>query len=219
MPNKQSILVTVPNQHWVQKHVVHKMMLLLTDGRYRVNIQEPSHKPYVNNLQHIVNEFMEGQFDFWLNIDADNPPTQNPLDLVKLDKSIIGLPTPVWHFVGNKEGERPIYFNAYDYESVSDMYSEHQPQEGLQMVDAVGTGCVLIARRVFAHSDLRYGAFQRTWNRDGTMDKGNDIAFCERARRAKFDIYCHYDYPCDHFSELSLLEVLRAMKQWHAGVT
>ena len=214
MAEKISILVTVPNTHWIQKHVVHKMMLLLTDGRYRVNIQMPSHKPYVNNLHKCMNEFMEGQFDFWLNIDSDNPPLENPLELVELDKDIIGLPTPIWHFTGEESKPQvPIYFNGYDYDSAVDAYREHQPQEGLQRVDAVGTGCILISRRVFSHPDLVRGPFFRTWNSDGTMEKGNDMAFCERAQRAGFEIYCHYDYPCDHFSELSLLEVLRAMKQ------
>lgn len=213
---RQAILVTVPNQHWIHSSVVRVMMLLLKDGRCGAVIQSPAHKPYVNNLHHCVNEFMSGQYDYWLNIDADNPPVSNPLDLVQLDKDIIGLPTPVWHFEG-KEGERPVCYNGYDYDSAVDAYREHTPQEGLQLVDAVGTGCILIARRVFEHHDLRHGAFFRTWNADGTMDKGNDIAFCERARRAEFDIYCHYDYPCDHFSELSLRESIRAMMAMGVG--
>ena len=207
--SKKRILVTVPNVHWIHKLVVHKLLLLMHDGRYKVTIEMPSNKPYENNQHHIVNDFIEKDYDFWLSIDADNPPTQNPLDLIELDKDIIGLPTPVWHYEG-KKGERPIYWNAYDYNSKEDAYNEHQEREGLQGVDAVGTGCFLIAKRVFRDKKLQKGAFTRKINKDGTVDKGNDISFCERARNRGFNIYCHFDYPCDHMVEVSLNEVAKS---------
>ena len=218
MSSKCKILISVTNTHWIHKSVDHCEQLMLLDGRYRTVIIKPTHKPYEDNLQRIVNDFVEGDYDFWLNMDSDNPPIKNPLDLVDLDRDIIGLPTPIWHFNGKHFGDRPIYFNAYSYDENSKAYREFLPQFGLQQVDAVGTGCVLFARRVFEYSDLRYGAFQRTWNIDGTMNKGNDIAFCERARQVGFEIYAHFDYQCDHFTELSLLEVSRAFREMYEGV-
>ena len=211
------ILITVPNQHWIHKLVVHKMMLLLQDGRYRVNILMPSHKPYVNNLHHIVNDFINDNYDFWLNIDSDNPPIHNPLDLVELNRDVIGLPTPIWHFKDEKKGERPVYWNAYDYDSSVDAYREHINRAGLQKVDAIGTGCFLVHRRVFKNKELQKGAFMRKWNEDGTMNKGNDISFCERVRSQGFEIYCHYDYPCGHFSEIELNEVVKAFRGMYEG--
>jgi len=204
--------------HWIHKLVVYKILLLMGDGRCKINLIMPSHKPYVNNLHYIVNDFMEGNYDFWLNIDADNPPIQNPLDLVALNKDIIGLPTPIWHFTGKKKGERPVYWNAYDYVLDDRAYREHQVREGLQEVDAVGTGCILISRRVFEHSEMRKAPFARKWNEDGTVDKGNDISFCERAKANGFKIYCHFDYPCDHMSELSMNETVRAFRQLYEGM-
>lgn len=215
---KKTVLVSIPNQHWIHTSVGHREHWLLGDARYSVRIIKPAHKPYVNNLHHIVVDFIKGNYDYWLNIDSDNPPTKNPLDLIELDKDIIGLPTPVWHFTGeDKPGERPYYFNAYDYDSSVDAYREHQPQEGLQKVDAVGTGCVLFAKRVFQNQVLQQGAFHRKWNEDGTVNKGNDMSFCERARTQGFEIWAHYDYPCDHFTELSMLEMIRAFHQMYQG--
>lgn len=214
----KSILISIPNEHWIHSTVVHSALLLLNDKRYKIRLIMPSHKPYEDNLSRIVKDFVSGSFDFWLNIDADNPPTKNPLDLVELNKDIIGLPTPIWYFTGNNNGERPVYWNVYDYLSEKDAYVEHQPRIGLQKVDAVGTGCILISRRVFENKFMQEGAFMRRWNKDGTMEKGNDIAFCERARNQGFEIYAHYDYPCDHFSELSMNEMVRAFRELYEGV-
>jgi len=210
----KSVLISIPNRHWIHSTVGHREHWLLRDERYQCKIIKPSHKPYVNNLHHIIEDFIKDDYDFWLNIDADNPPTKNPLDLIELDKDVIGCPTPIWHFT-DKSGERPYYLNAYDYDSSVDAYREHQPQIGLQEVDAVGTGCILIARRVFKNFVMQQGAFHRRWNENGTMNKGNDIAFCERARNQGFEIYAHFDYLCDHFTELSMLEVIRAFYQMH----
>lgn len=202
---------TDPANMYIHKKVSMLQWILAKDSRYNVIPMWPTHRPYENNLHHIVNDFMEGNYDFWLNIDADNPPLRNPLDLVELNRDIIGLPTPVWYFADIK-GDRPIYWNSYDYVSNEDAYREHNLKIGLQLVDAVGTGCFLVSRRVFLNDNMRKGTFMRKWNEDGTVYKGNDIMFCERARKEGFEIYCHYDYPCDHFAELSLNEITQSIQ-------
>lgn len=209
---KTGILVSVPTgDGWIHKHVCMATDRILTDHRYRVRLIRSTWNPFENNLHHIINDFMRGDEAYWLNIDADNPPMKNPLDLVALDKDIIGCPTPVWHYEG-KQNERPIYWNAYKKKEGTDGYTEWMPREGLQKVDAIGTGCLLIARRVFANQEMRKGAFTRKLNADGTVDKGNDISFSERATEQGFEIWAHFDYPCLHFNELELNEVVRAFK-------
>jgi hypothetical protein len=158
---------------------------------------------------------MAGDYDYWLNIDSDNPPINNPFDLIELDLDIVGLPTPVWHFTGEKPGERPMYENAYKYIPEKGAYTEWPNKEGLQKVDAVGTGCVLYARRVFENLEMRKAPFQRKYNVDGTVERGNDIAFCERAKAQGFLIFAHYDYRCLHFNNLELHEVARAFYQMY----
>lgn len=213
-----SVLITVPNEHWLHKQVAQRLMLLQVDGRYRLRFEFPSHKPYENNLHHIVVDFHKGDYDYWLNIDSDNPPMQNPLDLVELDRDIIGLPTPIWHYVG-KPGERPIYWNVYDHVRESDAYREHPVKEGLRRVDAIGTGCFLIARRVFEHSGMRQAPFARKLYLDGCVHKGNDISFCERARARGFEVWAHYGYPCHHYNaNIELTEIESAMKKLWEGV-
>lgn len=212
---KQKILISVPNTGNIHKLVSFALLKLVQDGRYKVNIIQPTHNPYENNLHHIVNDFMAGDYDFWLNIDSDNPPMNNPLDLAELNKDIVGCPTPVWHFTDKKKGERPFYENAYKYVPKEDAYAEWPVKEGLQKVDAVGTGCILISRKVFENTEMRKAPFQRTYYKDGRVEKGNDISFCERATKQGFEIYAHYDYRCQHFVNLELHEVAKAFYELH----
>lgn len=209
--NTVNILVSVCNMHWIHKSVVNVLLKLQKDARFHLRIIMPSVKPYEVNLNGIVINLLNWECEFWLNIDDDNPPLNNPLDLIELDKDVIGLPTPIWH--NSKPGDRPIYWSAYDYDKEADAYREHQIYEGLQKVDAIGTGCFLASRRVFEHPNMQNGCFLRKYDSQGMVERGNDLAFCERAKENGFSIWTHYDYRCDQFTELSLEECFNAFKR------
>lgn len=204
------VLVSFPNTGWIHKLVFMAGFKLASDRRHECQIIVPTHRPLENNLHHIVNDFIAGNYDYWLSIDADNPPMDNPLDLIELDKDIMGCPTPVYHFTDKTKGERPWYENAYQHVPEIDEYREYPTKKGLQQVDAVGTGCILIARRVFDNPEMRKGAFTRKLYPDGRVHKGNDISFCERATEQGFKIFAHYDYRCQHFNEIEMHEMIRA---------
>lgn len=205
---KKSVYITVPNSDgWLHKNVHFAIIKMLQDDRYKLRHDCPSHKPYVQNLHKCMWDFINGGEDYWLTIDTDNPPTNNPLDLVEFDCDIIGCPTPVWH--NAVKGDRPWYFNALDKKK--DGYKPHMECDGLQEVDAVGSGCLLISRRVLmALKDQK--PFFRKWNEDGTVEMSGDYSFCEKAKQAGFKIWTHYNYICQHFNELELGEVIRAFQ-------
>jgi len=212
------VLVTVPlspENQTIHSLSAQALLNLQREQRYKVDIKLPCNKPFENNLHHIINSFVDGGYDYWLSFDPDNPPKRNPLDLIEYDKDIIGLPTPVWHFDerNHPKGDRPFYLNAYDFSPETDGYVEHALKEGIQQVDAIGTGCFLIARRVFLVEGMRKGAFTRKLNSDGTVRRGNDLSFCERARNQGFKIFTHYDYPCMHFNNLEINEVVKGCFQ------
>jgi len=207
---KKKILVSVPNTGFIHKMVTLVLLKLQHDPRYDLKIIMPTWRPYEHNLHRIVRDFIKDNCHFWLNIDSDNPPLNNPLDLVELERDIIGLPTPVWHYTGEKKGERPYYHNVYRYDKKARGYKEYSDKEGLQRVDAVGTGCILISKRVFLNSEMQKSPFSRKYDEEGIVTLGNDLAFCERAARNGFEVYAHYGYPCDHFNELSMNEMIVA---------
>lgn len=209
---KTLVLISVPNMSWVHKWVTTILLQIVQEElfkrKFRGHIILPTIKPLENCQHMIVMEILNQKYDYWINIDADNPPMKNPLDLILFDKSIIGCPTPVWYYDAKKHGDRPIYWTGYD--SVGDEYGEHKTKEGLQRVDAISGGCFCIARRVFEHPDMQNGCFARKVDSNGIVIKGNDISFSERAREAGFELYVHYGCPCRHFSEVELVEVSQA---------
>ena len=111
--NKPRVLVSVPSgDGWVHKFSVFSLMKMQGDNRVQATFIIPTHKPYVNNLHKIKNDFLKGKYDFWISFDDDNAPMKNPFDLVFLNKDIIGCPTPVWANI--KVGDYPVYWNALD---------------------------------------------------------------------------------------------------------
>jgi hypothetical protein len=184
------------------------LLKLQGDSRYKLSFWFPNYKPLVNNQHHIINKFIQGEFDFWLSIDSDTVPMNNPLDLVEFNRDIIGLPYPVWHV--NDKNERPYYWAAYDYVKETDDYSEHRDSKGLQQVDAIGGGCFLVSARVFLNKEMQKGAFTRKLNPDGTVRRGNDISFCERAKENGFEIFTHYGYPCRHYYNIDMVSMIKA---------
>ncbi|MEX0701189.1 MAG: hypothetical protein WD069_03760 [Planctomycetales bacterium] len=206
---KPRVLITVPNgSGWIHKHVAFALLRMAQDARVAATIQLPTHAPYVQNLHLCRREFLAGPFDYWLTLDDDNPPRRNPLDLALLDLDVVGCPTPVWANIC--PGDFPVYWNAMD--EVRDERGEvgfrpHQPCEGLQEVDAVGSGCLVIARRVM---EAVPAPFFREWDAEGLVRMGGDFAFCRRARAAGFHVFAHFDYPCHHFNEIEIGEVVEA---------
>jgi hypothetical protein len=206
-PERMKILFSIPTRGHVHKQTMFAIDRIMSDNRYVIQKIIPTANPYEHNLHRIMNQFMRGDYDYWLNMDDDNPAQNNPLDLVELDKDIISIPTPVWHWKG-EAGERPIYFNAY--EKQEDGYTEWPDKRGLQEVHAVGSGCMLIARRVFENPQMRIAPFCRVYNNDGIVERGCDVAFCERAREHGFKVWSHFDYRAEHIQEVGLLEVINA---------
>lgn len=211
---------------YIHKSVVFAVCKMLADPRVESRFIAPTHSPFVRNLHRACHDFLKDGADFLLLVDDDNPPQRNPLDLVFLGLDVVGLPTPVWHCDPAYPNDRPYYLNAMREVETSegkgwkpvDSLPGFEPA-GLQAVDAVGTGCVLIARRVLVELFKRCkgnpmeAPFMRRWTDSGDVVAGNDFAFCQRARAAGFRVWAHFDYMCDHHHELSLTEAVNALSK------
>jgi len=194
---------------YVHKRVVFALLRLQNDPRYETTIILPTHKPYEQALNRVCKDLLTTykDHDYWLNIDADNPPVNNPLDLIELNKDMIGLPTPVWHDA--VKGDQPVYWNALEKKVGTDGWKPKHG-EGLTEVDVVGSGCMLVHRRVIETVIRPW--FMREYDDDGIVERGHDYLFCEKVQKAGFKVYSHFDYPCEHYNELGVHSVVQAFK-------
>jgi hypothetical protein len=207
IPHKPKVFITVPNgSGWMHKHVTSAVIRCLSDDRFYSTAMFPTWVPYEHNLNRCAQQMLDDGYDYWLSMDDDNPPTNNPLDLVPMDLDFVGFPTPVWHSA--VKGDRPYYFNALVWCEEEEGWKPYEENtNGLQEVHAVGTGCFLVARRVIAATKF---PFARKYDEDGIVTHGHDYLFCKRIRESGFKVWTHFGYICQHFNELELLETIES---------
>ncbi len=68
-------------------------------------------------------------------------------------------------------------------------------ENGLQEVDAVGTGLIAIHRRVLEDKRM-----QKPFSVDFGYGMGEDVRFCERAKKSRWKVAVDFDCWCDHMT-------------------
>jgi hypothetical protein len=175
------------------------MLAAAIRGGAAIDFDMPESGEYVQKMNRFARSVIRDGYDWWINMDDDNGPLLNPMDLISLDKPVIGLPTPIW----KQNKEWPFMYSAFDC-AEDGQYVMHDPtQGGLQEVDSVGSGCMVVRADVLRAVGLP--AFVRVKDDDGVKTVlGPDHYFCEQVRKAGFQIYAHYDYRCNHIKDIEL---------------
>lgn len=197
--SKPRVLVSVLHQGWVRPELTKYIVNLSKDPRVHYEIMMTNLKPSENNRNNAVRAALTGGYDYLFTIDHDIVPLRDMGDLVLLDLDVVGMACPQWNM---SDPSFPVFFVGMD--KVEGGYQEHKDRNGLQEVDAVGSGALLIARRVL---EKVKEPFVRKWEK-GFAVVGLDFYFSEKAKKQGFKVYCHYDYITDHIKEISLLDVL-----------
>lgn len=198
--SKPKLLVTILNQGWIRPELADVQSLLLSDERAEVKVIHLNKRPSETARNYSVKLMLDGGYDYLLTIDHDTVPLRNPIDLLFMNLDIVGFA-----YLGMQTNKGlELAFLGMDKQENNE-YLDHKELTGLQAVDAVGSGCLLMSRKVLEQVKA---PFMRKWNEDGIAITGLDFYFCEKAKDLGFQPYCHYDYIADHFKEVSLLSVL-----------
>lgn len=193
------VLISVTTGGTVRHELAANLTVWQRESPYEVTLEFHNHRPYEHALNLIAQRATAEGYDWWLQLDDDECPTRNPLDLIEFDKDVVNCPAPAW--MPDRGISSPVVWLVFD--EVDGGFRPHSPCEGLQMVDQVNSGATLIARRVFSTIENPFGC---EW-RHGLKTAGPDIAFCRRARAAGFEIWAHYGYPCHHWNVIDLTEL------------
>lgn len=162
--------------------------------------------PFLSPIDHarnvIVNDFLRTDYTHLLMIDDDIVPPIDTLErLLFHDKNIVAAACPL---IGpNEDGELIVTMNAYNLNADKEYVITEST--GLQKVDAVGTGCIMIKRKVL--EDMKIPPFATIYDADGIKYKGEDLNFCYQAKLNSVDTYVDFKLRCKHIKSCNLLKL------------
>ena len=193
---KKNILVAVLNQNSITTNLADSLRHIGNNIDYDVEIEFHDDRPISNNRNIIVQRFLAHEkYDYLLMIDSDIVPPPSIINLADYQKDIIAATCFMW-----RQGAiMPVVFNrksdgTYTQIDITD-------KDGIQEVDAVGTGCIMLSRKVL---EAIQSPFLNEYDTDGIKLYGLDIAFCKRAKEKGFKVYANLDYVCDHWITMNL---------------
>jgi hypothetical protein len=171
---------------------------------YEFNVFFPTRRPINANRNKIAQDFLKGDWDYLVMLDDDNPCYENIFNLLDLNLPVVGGVYPGRDDYG-------ITFHVYEATDLHNgrySFKIYPPEkrEGLQKVDAIGTGLIVIQRWVM-EKIAKEGMipFQDFPAIDGAEPGTDDVAFCMRCKKLGIDVWADYDYVGSHFKEVDLL--------------
>jgi hypothetical protein len=190
------VLIAVITDELIHHKVVGTLcQIMLANKKYEIDTCISAMRGIGEHRNMIVKTFLEGDYDYLLFIDADNPPPANVLDLIELDKPVIGLPTPIQ--MSPIQGLTEIFWNVFG----EDDKPTKRTGQGLEEVNMVGSGVMLIRRDVLEKLE---NPFTTVRNGADLRIVGTDTAFCKKCKEQDIKIYTHWDYKCSHFKTIDL---------------
>jgi hypothetical protein len=170
----------------------------------------PTDRPVCQNRNKICSDFMHHDADILMMIDEDMQPQKAPWDLCNAmmagdGHDIIAYMSPAWkphlpspvYWVAARLDENERFIQDFDFNG-----------GGLMEMDAVGSGVMLIHRRVLEHPDMR-APFMDGWDDNGSRNLGHDYNFCIRAKRLGFRTWVATDHMAGHAREIELLDIAK----------
>ena len=202
--------VCVLHTGWVRYEVVAYLVNILGARTHSLIIRMSHAQPVAHNRNKIAQSFLRSDADYLLMIDSDQAIDCDLLKYAKNDLDIVGFPSPVFKV---DQPADPIKWNLWmENEKGERTGGAIRADQPLVQVAGVGTGAILIARRVLEHPDMR-APFMDRWDEDGIRTESEDYTFCQRARAAGFEIWAATDSLIGHIKEVDLKHIVELMEQ------
>jgi len=189
------VYLSILNTGWIHSELAIRLPRWLKETAHEVYFESATDRPIENNRNKIVQRFLKSDCDYLLQIDNDNIPARNPLELVDLGLDIVSC--PVWIY------QHKLVLNIYRLDPSDEMLVPVDPQKerGLIEIDATGTGVLLTSRRVL---EALKAPFERKYDEDGIEELGQDLYFSRKAKEAGFRIFSHLEYISRHYKTIDL---------------
>ena len=219
MPDRPGCMVAVLTQGTVRAEMMLTMVQWAQNGGWHMYLAATDTKPTTDNRNRICAGFLEMEQapDVLLMIDEDIFVRRCPVplvhDMMAPDSAydVVGLMCPTWR--PDRSASEPILWAAHNLDGETLVQNIDLNAQGLCEVDLVGSGAILIRRRVLEHPDMR-APFMDVFDADGLRKRGHDYEFCIRAKAAGFRVWLARDYVCGHSRQLEMLDVARMQHAW-----
>lgn len=213
---KPVIYIAILNQGEVRTELAQWTNQLAAHSPYPIIIDYPAQKPISFNRNNIVKKFLANpEADYLMMLDGDIIPPPNILDLVLYQKDIIG--GLCFSFSQISLGQTsivPLILKRNKKKIQGDKFYKYTPLNkkkwtGLTECDAIGTGHIIISRKVLEdpYWIKSGGWFVNQYNKTGDKEIGLDLNFCYRAKKLGYPIFCHTDFKCGHWTPMNLLMI------------
>lgn len=210
-PKVKGVYIAILNQGYARVELFSVLLEIVRSGRYNIFLDFPAEKPIAQNRNLTVQRFLKmDNMDYLMFLDNDIIPPKNIMNLVDHDKDIVG--GLCFAFMDNRitplalrrqdpvpEGQKP--YKVIDFKGT----------EGLVEVDAIGTGHMIIARRVL--EKITHQPFCNQYDDMGVKTLGLDLSFCYKAKQEGYKVWCHLSYPCAHWTETNLMDFYTALAE------
>lgn len=192
---KKKILCAILNQGKIAVELVESLMAMKDSPSYDVEIEFHDDAPISNNRNKIVQRFLAKGYDYLLMIDDDVTPPPSVVNMADFGKDIMAATAFIWQ----QGAVMPVAWNRME----DGMYQpiDITNKDGIVEVDAIGTGCVMLSRKVLEEVKA---PFLNEYDPDGIKLFGLDIAFCQKAKEKGFKVYTNIDYVCGHWKNVNL---------------
>lgn len=155
----------------------------------------------------IVEDFLKTDCDILWFLDSDVVPPVHVLDLITKHKDwqVAGAAYPI--FMKPKgEDHRQVVFTAYKGSNGTGLSPTRIPDEGVEYVDGLATGCMFIKRGVF--DLLKKPYFEFKFNPETREPiEGEDLGFCLKLKALGIKFLTDYSMVCKHQKTVCLLDV------------
>jgi len=205
--NLKGIYISILNQGEIRVELAYLIAHLVTHTPYNIFYSYPADKPIESNRNKIVQDFLsKKEYEYLLMIDGDIIPPLNVLDLAVYNKDVIGATC----FAYRQQSLVPLILEKQKGNPNLYTVMKVEGTEGLVECDAVGTGCVMIHRRVLENKKFKH-PFKNFYDRNGIRSAGLDLTFCKRAKEFGYKVYCHLDFPCSHWTIMDLKMIYKSI--------
>ena len=191
---KIKIYVAILTQGYIRKELALSLIRWCKNSPFDIFLELTEEKPCAHARNNIVKKFLVSNNEWLLMIDDDVVPLQNPLTMIEFDKDICIAPCPIY--------QHKVLWNVYRTDVEGYWKSINVSKEkGLIEIDAAGTGCILIKRKVL---EVIKAPFERIFDEDGIETMGLDLSFCKKAKEKDFRIFASIKHKCSHYKTIDL---------------